>query len=88
MSKARPRTPSKLSDLTRKEWIELLEQAALGVEDSYIAKRYLLDEIAQIDIAEELGDQVGICYSRSTMSRRLPAIIGKVERTANKIGIR
>ena len=87
MSKARPRRPHTLQDLPRKEWMELLEQTPLGEEDSYIAKRYLLDGIAQIEIAEELGDVVGISYNRSTISRRLPVILCRIERTAGRMGI-
>lgn len=87
MSKARPRTPHNLEDLTCKEWAELLEQTPLGEEDRYIAKRYLLDRVAQIDIAEELGDVVGVVYNRSTISRRMPDILVRMERTAYKMGI-
>lgn len=37
--------------------MEIIEQAALGEEDTFIATRYLLDGIPQIEIAEELGDK-------------------------------
>ena len=87
MSKARPRTPHTLEDLTCKEWVEQLEQTPLGEEDRYIAKRYLLDRVAQVEIAEELGDVVGIAYNRSTISRRMPLILHRIERTACKMGI-
>lgn len=87
MSKARPRKPHSLEGLTCSEWTILLEQTPLGEEDRYIAKRYLLDRIAQIEIAEELGDVVGISYNRSTISRRLPVILCRIERTAGRMGI-
>lgn len=87
MSKARTRIPDRLQNLTRSEWDRLLQQAPLGVEDGYIAKRCLVDRVAQIEIAEELGDVAGIAYNRSTISRRMPRIVGKIERTAERIGI-
>lgn len=85
MSKARAKLPETLNDLTRKEWSELLEQTPLGEEDRYIARRYLLDGISQIDIAEEMEDVAGVTYHRSTISRRLPQIVGRLERTAGKL---
>lgn len=65
--------------------MEIIEQAALGEEDTFIAIRYLLDGIPQIEIAEELGDKFEKSYNRSTISRRLPRIIHKIERTAIKL---
>ena len=75
-----------LDDLLRSDWIEVIDQAALGEEDTYIATRYLLDGIPQIEIAEELGDQFKKSYNRSTISRRMPKIIRKIERAAIKMG--
>lgn len=66
--------------------MEIIEQAALGEEDTFIATRYLLDGIPQIEIAEELGDQFKKSYNRSTISRRMPKIIRKIERAAIKMG--
>ena len=65
--------------------MEIIEQAALGEEDTFIATRYLLDRIPQIEIAEELGDKFEKSYNRSTISRRLPRIIHKIERAAIKL---
>ena len=65
--------------------MEIIEQAALGEEDTFIATRYLLDGIPQIEIAEELGDKFEKSYNRSTISRRLPRIIHKIERTSIKL---
>lgn len=87
MSKARTRIPERLNHLTRSEWDRLLQQAPLGIEDGYIARRCLVDRVAQIEIAEELGDVAGVSYSRSTISRRMPRIMGKIERTAERIGM-
>ena len=87
IAKARVRSLSDgLDDLLRSDWVEVIDQAALGEEDTYIATRYLLDGIPQIEIAEELGDQFEKSYNRSTISRRMPKIIRKIERAAIKMG--
>ena len=56
-----------------------IEQANLGRDDTFIARRYLIDQWPQIDIAAELG------WARSTVSKRIPRILRKVERTAEKL---
>jgi hypothetical protein len=56
-----------------------ISEANLGNSDSLIAKRYLLERIPQIDIAIELD------LERSTISRRLPSIIDRVEKTAQRL---
>lgn len=81
MARARARVPESLSDLTRSDWERVIFQATLGQEDTKIATMYLLDAIPQIDIGIELG------LERSTVSRRLPKILSKIERTARKINI-
>jgi hypothetical protein len=86
MPKARYRTPASLNDLLYSEWEEVIEQANLGEEDGFIARRCLLDGIPQIDIAEEMGDRFAKSYNRSTLSRRMVHIIAKIERTARKLG--
>ena len=86
MPKARARIPDTLEDLLKKEWEEVIEQACLGVEDELIAKLYLLDAMPQIDIAEELANHFDKSYDRSTISRRMPKILGRIERTARKLG--
>lgn len=58
-----------------------IEQANLGRDDTLIARRYLIDQWAQIDIAAELG------WGRSTVSARIPRILKKVELAAQKIGL-
>jgi len=73
--------PESLDSLLRREMENAIEQANLGRDDTLIAKRYLIDQWAQIDIAAELG------WGRSTVSCRIPRILQKVERTAQKIGL-
>lgn len=86
MAKARARVPENLKSLLRSDWIEIIEQANLGKEDTVIAHRYLLDAIPQVDIAEELSDLFQKSYDRSAISRRLPGIIAKIERAGIKLG--
>ena len=76
---ARVRLPGSLGQLLRSEMEQAISEANLGNSDSLIAKRYLLERIPQIDIAIELD------LERSTISRRLPSIIDRVEKTAQRL---
>jgi len=80
MAKARVRVPARLDQLLRSDWEMIISQANLGIEDTKIAEMYLLDAIPQIEIGEALN------LTRSTVSRRMPRILDKVERTARKMG--
>ena len=79
MARARARVPESLEDFTRSDWLAVIGEAALGAEDTRIAEMYLLDAIPQVDIGAEFG------LDRSTISKRLIRIIGKIERTAKKM---
>lgn len=68
-----------LSPLLRSELEQAIFEAALHQEDDLIARRYLVEKNAQIDIAAELG------LERKTVSRRLPAIIARVEQSAQRL---
>ena len=81
MARARARANISRADFTRSEWKMVIQEAALGIEDTRIAEMYLLDAIPQVDIGAELS------LDRSTISKRLPRIIDKVERTARRLGI-
>ena len=63
----------------KSEMEHCIEQANLGRQDTMIAKYYLIDQWAQIDIAAELG------WNRTTVSKRIPRILRKVETTAQKL---
>ena len=76
---ARVRLPDSLAILLRSEMERAIYESNLGDEDTLIAKRYLIQHIPQIDIAAEFGCE------RSTVSRRLKAILARVEYTAGKI---
>lgn len=79
MARARARVPESLNRLLRSDWETAIKQAALGVDDTRIAELYLLDAIPQVEIGAELH------MNRSTVSKRLPKIIDKVERAATKL---
>ena len=80
MSSARVRLPSDLDGLMRSEMLACIEESNLGQNDTTVAKRYLIDQWPQIEIAAELG------WSRSTVSERIPRILMKVRRTAEALG--
>ena len=86
MGKARPRISDDLDNLLYSDWEEIIQQAHLCEEDRYIAKRYLLDGIPQMDVAVEIGDVFNRPFERSTISHRLPNILLRIERTAVKLG--
>lgn len=65
MTAARIKLPRSIELLLRAELEEAIEQANLGNFDTFVAKKYLIEQVPQIDIAEELG------YDRSVISRRL-----------------
>ena len=71
--------PESLEPLLKSEMENCIEQANLGHYDTMIAKRYLIDQWAQIDIAAELG------WNRTTVSKRIPRILRKVETAAKKL---
>lgn len=81
MASARVRIPSDLDGLMRSEMLTCIEESNLGLIDTTVAKRYLIDQWAQIDIAAELG------WTRSTVSVRMPRILKKVQSTAHKLGM-
>ena len=76
---ARVRLPDSLGLLLRSEMEKAISEANLGNSDSLIAKRYLIERVPQMDIAAELD------IERSTISRRLPAIIERVEKSAQRL---
>lgn len=79
MASARVSLPPDLEGLLRSEMQKCIEEANLGQNDTTVAKRYLIDQWAQIEIAAELG------WTRSTVSARMPRILKKVRATAHKL---
>lgn len=78
---ARVRLPLGLEDLLRSQVEMCIAEANLGAEDTGIAKRYLIDQWSQIEIAAELG------WARSTVSCHVWYILHKIEQTAKKLGL-
>ena len=76
---ARVRMPRNLDTLLRSELERAIYESALHADDDLIARRYLVEKVAQIDIAAELG------WERSTISRRLPVILSRVEWSAQRL---
>lgn len=73
--------PDDLDDLLLREMEACIEQANLGQYDTLIARRYLISQLPQIEIAAELG------WTRSTVSLHIPRIISKVQKAANKLNL-
>ena len=78
---ARVRLPDSLGKLLRSDMETAIFEANLGNSDSLIAKRYLLDQLPQADIAAEIG------CTRATICERVHRIINRVEETADKLGL-
>lgn len=55
MSRAKVRFPGKLEELTTSEMKASIKEANLGTKDTDIAKMYLLERKAQIDVADCCG---------------------------------
>lgn len=81
MYRARVRLPVELVGLLKRDLETAIDQANLGEEDTLIARRYLIDQVPQIDIAVEIG------MERSTISRRLPRILERVLWAAEQMGM-
>lgn len=81
MASARVCLPDELEELTTSQMEQAIREANLGTYDTGIARRYLLEQIPQIDIAAEYG-----CV-RSTISGHVARIIKKVKRTAQKLNM-
>lgn len=79
MSAARFRLPDSIGLLLRRELEEAIEQANLGTLDTAVAKRYLVDKAPLMEIAVELD------CDRSTIGKRLPPILKRVEATAVRL---
>ena len=76
---ARVILPESLSGLLRSELERVISETALNRDDSLIAQRYLVEKVAQIDIAVELG------WERATVSRHMKYILPALDRVAHKL---
>ena len=80
-SRARGKLPPELDGISTSQLIFAIDEANLGLSDTHIAKRYMIDQIFQIDIAEEMG------LSRSAVTKRLGRITPKVISSAKNYKI-
>lgn len=76
LSAARIKLPPSLELLLKSQMEEAIDQANLGAFGTFVAKKYLIEQVPQIEIAEELG------YDRTVISRKLKCIIPRVIYTA------
>lgn len=79
MTAARIKLPLSIELLLKDEVEMAIEQANLGNFDTFVAKKYLIEQVPQIDIAEELG------YDRTVITRRVKHIIQRVEWAAKRL---
>lgn len=79
---ARAKLPPELADLLRSELETAIREAALHRDDELIARRYIVEKWAQMDIAVELG------WDRSTVSHHLAYIIEEVKRVVGRLNMR
>lgn len=79
-SRARGKLPPELAGLTPAQLDNVIHEANLGLADTHIAQRAMIDQLMHIDIAVEMG------LDRSTVSWRLRRLTPKVvERAKNNI---
>lgn len=65
--------------LPREKWDELIYSSNLGREGSRIADLYFIQQIPQIDIAEEIG------IDRKTVSKRITTARAKIEHNYERL---
>lgn len=76
MAQSRPYIPSKLENMPRTQWEYIIDNYINDEVDRKIAKLYYLDGWTQVDVGAEVG------YSQSSIKRRLPKIINKIEKNS------
>ena len=77
----RAKVPDELQRLTKSQLLTVIDESTLGLENTIIAKRTLIDRWPQVDIAVEIG------YHRSAISHRLPAIYDQLIYIAGKLNM-
>lgn len=65
----RAKVPEELERLTKSQRLTVIDEAALGFENTVIARRTLIDHYPQADIAAEIG------YDRSVVSRPVQSMV-------------
>lgn len=72
MSKSRPNIPDCIKMLSTSKIDFVIEQSNLGLEDTKIAKMYLIDKIPQVEIAEEVE------LTQRTVSNRCRKVVNEM----------
>ena len=65
----RAKVPEELERLTKSQRLTVIDEAALGFENTVIARRTLIDHYPQADIVAEIG------YDRSVVSRPVQSMV-------------
>lgn len=76
---SRVKLPDNLSCLLRSELETVIKEAALHRDDELIARRYLIDKWAQIDIAAELG------WTRTAVGAHCKPILKRASDVADRL---
>ena len=79
MTQARLRLRPDMAMLPREKWDERIYSSNLGREGSRIADLYFIQQIPQIDIAEEIG------LDRKTVSKRITTARAKIEHNYERL---
>lgn len=82
MSGARFKLPDSIADLTRSQMELAIYEARLDKLSEDIARLYLIDGQAQMDVAENAG------CTRCTVGRRMPNIVARLEDTAKRLQLK
>lgn len=79
MSSARINLPPELNGLLLDELELCIAQANLGVEDTWLIRRYLIARVPQADLAAEMD------WNRSTISAHITRAMAKVAEAAGRL---
>lgn len=85
MGKARIKIDNSLLDKPRSSWEHIIDEYIKNEDDRYIATRYYLDGISQLDIAEELVGENEKPKSASYMKRHIAKIRQTILKHKNEL---
>lgn len=85
MGKARIKIDNSLLDKPRSSWEHIIDEYIKNEDDRYIATRYYLDGISQLDIAEELVGENDKPKSASYMKRHIAKIRQTILKHKNEL---
>jgi hypothetical protein len=85
MGKARVKINPNLLDRPRTSWEKIIDEYIKDEDDRYIATRYYLDGISQLDIAEELVGENDKPKSASYMKRHIAKVREIILKHSNEL---